>query len=102
MLHPLLHRNTSDLNGQRYTSVFIGSEFFLADHRVRMLRSAYAVLVQGVVCVEQVQQVLYQSLCSRGGRRRLRAETTAITAEIVVWNVRFVEADDRRQMRSVP
>ncbi|HKO58101.1 MAG TPA: SDR family NAD(P)-dependent oxidoreductase [Thermoanaerobaculia bacterium] len=34
-LHPLLHRNTSDLGEQRYTSTFTGDEFFLADHQVR-------------------------------------------------------------------
>lgn len=34
VLHPLLHRNTSDLAQQSYTSVFTGSEFFLDDHRV--------------------------------------------------------------------
>ncbi|WP_158755175.1 non-ribosomal peptide synthetase [Dyella sp. S184] len=33
-LHPLLHRNTSDLSIQRYSSHFHGGEFFLADHRV--------------------------------------------------------------------
>lgn len=33
-LHPLVHTNTSDLSEQRYSSVFSGSEFFLADHVV--------------------------------------------------------------------
>src|SRR5262245_25555008 len=34
-LHPMLHRNTSDLREQRYSSTFSGEEFFLADHRVK-------------------------------------------------------------------
>ena len=34
-LHPLIHRNISDLAEQRYSTVFTGSEFFLDDHRVR-------------------------------------------------------------------
>jgi polyketide synthase PksL len=34
VLHPLLHRNTSDLSEQRYSSIFTGEEFFLADHQV--------------------------------------------------------------------
>ncbi|MFC5743665.1 SDR family NAD(P)-dependent oxidoreductase, partial [Dyella tabacisoli] len=38
MLHPLLHRNTSDLSVQRYSSRFHGEEFFLADHRVEGMR----------------------------------------------------------------
>ncbi|GAB3327980.1 hypothetical protein GCM10027565_16000 [Bordetella tumulicola] len=34
-LHPMLHRNTSDLANQRYASEFIGNEFFVGDHRVQ-------------------------------------------------------------------
>ncbi|WP_139487918.1 SDR family NAD(P)-dependent oxidoreductase [Brevibacillus dissolubilis] len=33
--HPLLHRNTSDFSGIRYSSTFDGQEFFLADHLVK-------------------------------------------------------------------
>ncbi|MGD0098084.1 MAG: SDR family NAD(P)-dependent oxidoreductase [Terracidiphilus sp.] len=35
-LHPLLHANTSSLNGQRYSTIFTGEEFFLIDHQVRV------------------------------------------------------------------
>ncbi|MBW4478213.1 MAG: SDR family NAD(P)-dependent oxidoreductase [Tolypothrix brevis GSE-NOS-MK-07-07A] len=34
-LHPLLHRNTSTLSEQRFSSTFSGEEFFLADHLVQ-------------------------------------------------------------------
>ncbi|WP_342434393.1 SDR family NAD(P)-dependent oxidoreductase [Paenibacillus sp. FSL H7-0442] len=34
-IHPLLHRNTSDLTEQRYSSTFTGEEFFLTDHQIR-------------------------------------------------------------------
>lgn len=34
-LHPLLHRNISDLTEQKYASTFTGNEFFLADHVVK-------------------------------------------------------------------
>src|SRR5579864_1511243 len=34
VLHPLLHNNTSDLSGQRYSSTFTGQEFFLTDHQI--------------------------------------------------------------------
>ncbi len=34
-LHPLVHRNTSDFTEQRFSSVFTGTEFFLADHVVQ-------------------------------------------------------------------
>ncbi|MDO9004941.1 MAG: SDR family NAD(P)-dependent oxidoreductase, partial [Aquabacterium sp.] len=33
-LHPILHRNTSTLQAQRFSATFTGEEFFLADHRV--------------------------------------------------------------------
>jgi acyl transferase domain-containing protein/acyl carrier protein/thioesterase domain-containing protein len=33
-LHPLLHSNESDLNGQKYESVYTGKESFLSDHKV--------------------------------------------------------------------
>ena len=34
VLHPLVHRNTSDLREQRYSTTLTGEEFFLADHEV--------------------------------------------------------------------
>jgi polyketide synthase PksN len=34
-IHPLLHQNTSDLAEQRFTSIFTGQEFFVADHLVK-------------------------------------------------------------------
>jgi len=34
-IHPLLHRNTSDLSEQRFSSTFTGQEFFLQDHVVK-------------------------------------------------------------------
>ncbi|HVU22667.1 MAG TPA: SDR family NAD(P)-dependent oxidoreductase [Opitutus sp.] len=34
-LHPLVHANTSDLGGQRFSSSFTGREFLFVDHRVR-------------------------------------------------------------------
>ncbi|MER0244441.1 SDR family NAD(P)-dependent oxidoreductase [Streptomyces sp. HSW2009] len=33
-LHPLLHRNSSTLEGLRFSATFTGREFFLTDHRV--------------------------------------------------------------------
>ncbi|WP_406012013.1 SDR family NAD(P)-dependent oxidoreductase [Streptomyces sp. NBC_00984] len=53
-LHPLVHRNTSDLAQQRYTSVFTGSEPFLAAHRVhgRRVLPAAAYLEMARAAVE--------------------------------------------------
>ncbi|RUL78905.1 non-ribosomal peptide synthetase [Dyella choica] len=35
VLHPLLHRNTSDVSGLRFSTRLTGHEFYLADHVVR-------------------------------------------------------------------
>ncbi|MES2939420.1 MAG: amino acid adenylation domain-containing protein [Pseudomonadota bacterium] len=53
VLHPLLHRNTSSFAEQRYSAVFEGSEFFLADHRVGGAR-----VLPGVVSLEMVRAAL--------------------------------------------
>ncbi|KPA17628.1 polyketide synthase [Candidatus Magnetomorum sp. HK-1] len=55
-LHPLLHKNTSDLSGHRFHSIFTGNEYFFSDHMINgnqilpgvayieMARSAAAIL----------------------------------------------------------
>jgi polyketide synthase PksM len=52
-LHPLLHRNTSTLAAQRFTSVFTGEEFFFTDHVVQGRRlfpaAAYVELARAAV-----------------------------------------------------
>ena len=58
MLHPLLHRNTSDLSEQRYSSSFTGEEFFLADHRVRMESGTLEKVLPGVACLEMARAAI--------------------------------------------
>ncbi len=52
-LHPLLHANTSDLSGQRFSSRFTGDEWWLRDHVVRGWRTlpgvAYLELARAAV-----------------------------------------------------
>ncbi|HEY8023894.1 MAG TPA: amino acid adenylation domain-containing protein, partial [Burkholderiaceae bacterium] len=58
-LHPLLHRNTSDMSGPRFTSSFDGSEFFLADHMVdgvRVLPGAAQLEMARVAASEALHQ----------------------------------------------
>ncbi|MCR4443371.1 MAG: amino acid adenylation domain-containing protein, partial [Peptococcaceae bacterium] len=54
-IHPLLHRDTSDLMEQRFSSTFSGHEFFLADHRIkgRRILPAAAHLEMARAAVEQ-------------------------------------------------
>ncbi|HKX30181.1 MAG TPA: hypothetical protein VJ302_21000, partial [Blastocatellia bacterium] len=35
VIHPLLHVNTSDFSGQRYSCILSGEEFFLRDHVIQ-------------------------------------------------------------------
>lgn len=60
-LHPLLHRNTSDLNEMRYSTVFAGEETFLRDRMV----PEFALLEMARAAVEQASGALKE------GRTRL-------------------------------
>jgi polyketide synthase PksN len=56
-LHPLLHANTSDINGLRYASTFRGEEFFLSDHIVQGKR-----VLPGVAYLEMARAAIAQAL----------------------------------------
>ncbi|MGZ3173810.1 MAG: beta-ketoacyl synthase N-terminal-like domain-containing protein, partial [Croceibacterium sp.] len=60
-LHPLLHANTSDLAGQRFTSRFTGAEPFLADHVV-----AGTPLLPAAACLEMARAGCAQALGIEG------------------------------------
>ena len=62
VLHPLLHRNTSDLNEQRYTSTFTGEEFFLADHKARANGLAGEKVLPEAAYLEMVRAAIEESL----------------------------------------
>ncbi|WP_339254521.1 SDR family NAD(P)-dependent oxidoreductase [Paenibacillus sp. FSL P2-0136] len=53
MLHPLLHRNTSTLSEQRFSSIFTGNEFFLRDHVVKGQR-----VLPGVAYLEMIRAAI--------------------------------------------
>ena len=59
--HPLLQRNTSDLDGQRYTSAFTGQEFFLTDHQVRTNGSGPQKVLPGVAYLEMARAAMEQA-----------------------------------------
>src|SRR5581483_521594 len=56
-LHPLVHRNTSDLSEQRFSSTFTGEEFFLKDHVVQGQK-----VLPGVAYLEMVRSALELAL----------------------------------------
>ena len=55
-VHPLLQRNTSDFEEQRYQSTFTGQEFFLADHVVNGQR-----VLPGVAYLEMAREAVEQA-----------------------------------------
>lgn len=59
-LHPLLHRNTSDLAQQRYSSVFTGEEFFLKDHEINGRK-----ILPAVAYLEMVRAAVMQAMPER-------------------------------------
>jgi len=63
-LHPLLHSNESDLGGQKYTSVYTGSEKFLSEHKVREEK-----ILPGTA---------YLELAREAGERSLRQKITQL------------------------
>lgn len=73
-LHPLLHQNTSDLSEQRFSSVFTGQEFFLADHVIRGQR-----VLPGVAYLEMARAAVVQAAGVEKG------SGTVIQLKNVVW-----------------
>jgi polyketide synthase PksN len=83
VLHPLVHRNTSDLAQQSYATSFSGDEFFLRDHRVggRMVLPAVAYL-------EMVRAAVAMALPAG-------APGTAVELRNVAWAQPVVFPDQR-------
>ncbi|MCP4157829.1 MAG: hypothetical protein GY757_59515, partial [bacterium] len=68
-LHPLVHKNTSDLSEQRFSSTFTGEEFFLADHLVKGER-----VLPGVAYLELARTAIMQA----AGEKNIRLKN-------IVW-----------------
>ncbi|GAB7028627.1 hypothetical protein JCM4914_00880 [Streptomyces platensis subsp. malvinus] len=79
-LHPLVHRNTSCLDEQRYTSVFTGDEPFLDAHRVHGAR-----VLPAAAQLEMVRAAVSYAT-GRGGfaRTAVRLDDTAWLRPLVV------------------
>ncbi len=51
--HPLVHQNTSTFMGQRYSSTFLGTEFFLTDHIIKGKS-----ILPGAAYLEMIREVM--------------------------------------------
>ncbi|PAU49134.1 type I polyketide synthase, partial [Streptomyces albireticuli] len=85
-LHPLLHRNTSGLAGQRYTSTFTGDEPFLAAHRVGGARVLPAVAYLEMARAAVADATGHTARASDGG-------LPAVRLREVVWPRPLVAGD---------
>ena len=79
-LHPMLHKNESDLEEQKFRSVYTGSEFFFQDHKVRDVK-----ILPGVAYLEMAREA---------GNRSLKQEITSI--KDVTW-LRPVKIDTEEE-----
>ncbi|WP_210421923.1 polyketide synthase dehydratase domain-containing protein, partial [Bradyrhizobium nitroreducens] len=78
-LHPLVHRNTSDLGEQRYTSRFTGREFFLQDHQVHGQR-----VLPGVAHLEMARAAVRLAAGDQSGDLQVRLQNVVFARPVVV------------------
>src|SRR2546423_745077 len=88
VLHPLLHRNTSDLSEQRYGSTFTGEEFFLKDHQVRTKDGAVQKVLPGVAYLEMVRAAVEQAWPRS-------SESNILVLRDTVWARPFVVSEEK-------
>jgi acyl transferase domain-containing protein/enoyl-CoA hydratase/carnithine racemase/acyl carrier protein/SAM-dependent methyltransferase len=84
VLHPFVHRNTSDLSEQRYSSTFTGEEFFLTDHQVKTVGQAAQRVFPGVACLEMARAAIEQALPATPEANVLELHDTVWMQPIVV------------------
>jgi polyketide synthase PksJ len=77
-LHPLVHQNTSDLSEQRFSSVFTGQEFFLADHQIQGRR-----VLPAAAYLEMVREAVTRATARPDGDGELRFRP--IEVKNLVW-----------------
>jgi polyketide synthase PksL len=84
VLHPLLHRNSSDLHEQRFTSTFTGQEFFLDDHQVAPNGQAGRRVLPGVAYLEMARAAIEQAWPERPNDALLELRHVVWAQPIVV------------------
>jgi polyketide synthase PksN len=85
--HPFLHRNTSLLGRQRFTSTFSGQEFFLRDHRVRTDGPAAEHVLPAVAYLEMARAAMTAASPDEARSNHLELHDT-------VWLKPLVIADE--------
>src|SRR5262249_42071782 len=83
-LHPLLHTNTSDFNGQRYTSTFTGEEFFLTEQRLGSNADPARKVLPAGACLEIARAALEQASAARAAAGVLELHDIVWAQPIVI------------------
>lgn len=89
--HPLLHANTSDLNEQRYSSIFSGEEFFLRDHHIRLPGGE----VSRVLSSPAQLEMAWAAVKAAGGKTFAEQ---SLALENVVWGEPLVVGQEGREI----
>ncbi|PRR99354.1 non-ribosomal peptide synthetase [Bacillus atrophaeus] len=79
VLHPLMHQNTSNLMEQRFSSIYTGEEFFLADHVVKGQR-----ILPGVAHLEMARAAIEQAAELQEGQNSIKLKNAVWVRPIVV------------------
>ncbi len=82
-IHPLLHRNISNLITQGYQSSFSGNEFFLTDHQINKQK-----ILPGVVYLEMARAALENA-------EPFRDESTMVKLSNIVWLQPFIVDEEK-------
>ncbi|MGH8258758.1 MAG: polyketide synthase dehydratase domain-containing protein, partial [Steroidobacteraceae bacterium] len=98
LLHPLLHRNTSVLDAQRFTSRLTGEEFYLTDHIVRGAK-----ILPGVCYLEMARAAVAYSTVGFDASARLVMTNVTWLQPMAVTNPRdlhvFLDRDALGRIR---
>lgn len=79
VMHPLMHQNTSNLSEQRFSSIYTGEEFFLADHVVKGQR-----ILPGVAHLELARAAVEQAAEVQGVPCTIKLKNAVWVRPIVV------------------
>jgi polyketide synthase PksN len=84
-LHPMLHRNTSNFEGQKFSSTWTGNEFFLNDYAILGEK-----LLPEVAYLEMIRAAIHESVP--------RAEEHAIILKNIEWSSPFMANERNREL----
>lgn len=95
LLHPLVHHNTSVLSEQRFSSIFTGQEYFIAEHIIKGMA-----IVPAAVTLEMARAAVEQGLDDVKEQRTIRLKNVVWVRPVVAGhqpikvNIGLYDEDD--------